>query len=143
MSGDSLQWKTIMSKFSILVIDDERLYCEVMDEILRGRGYEVWTACDVPQALVILERCLPNLILLDVMMPKYDGYSLARELRSEPRFTDIPVVIVTARATPDSHMEAICSGASGFLQKPFTVDELHNTIKPFLTSYEGGQPSTI
>jgi CheY-like chemotaxis protein len=121
-----------MMKFTILVVDDEKSYCEVMEQILNLRDFQVHTAHDAEEALAILEQCHTDLILLDVMLPNVNGFQLARMLRSDPCFADIPIVIVTAKATPEDHHEAIRAGAVGYLSKPFTIDELFKTINPFV-----------
>lgn len=121
-----------MKDYTILVVDDEKSYCEVMEQILNLRDYRVHTAYDAEDALTTLEDCRPDLILLDVMLPTINGFQLARKLRSDPSFADIPIVMVTAKVMAEDHVEAICSGAVGYLCKPFTIDELFNTIQPFV-----------
>lgn len=121
-----------MRNYTILVVDDEKPYCEVMEQILSLRDYQVHTANDVDEALATLEGCRPDLILLDVMLPRINGFQLVRTLRSDPCFADIPIVMVTAKVTSENHEEAISSGAAGYLCKPFTIDELFQTISPFV-----------
>jgi DNA-binding response OmpR family regulator len=126
--------ETTESKGSILVVDDEPAICVVMGIILKLHGYAVYRAHSVSQAYDYLEYNKPDLIVADIMMPKTDGLTMIRRLKSEPRLSQIPTVVLSAKSDEMDRMAALQAGASAFLAKPFTSDELHEVIEPLLTS---------
>ena len=118
---------------TVLVIDDERAFCDVVAEILSNSGYEVEKAYDVDQALSILQNIRPDLILVDIMMPGVDGLSLTRQLRCDPCHAETPIIVASAKSTPEDYDHAIQSGANDFLLKPFSASTLRNMIDTYLT----------
>jgi len=108
----------------VLIVDDDRAYCDAMGEILAGAGFGTLKADSVAGALSILAQTTPDIILSDTMMPVADGGMLLRILRADGRWRDIPLVTVSARAMASDKVEAIAAGASGFLAKPFSAMEL-------------------
>lgn len=116
----------------ILLVDDDVEFCNIMGEILRGRGLRVHVAFDVPQALQMLKDIKVDLILTDLMMPEVDGLTLIRRIRSDEEWTKIPTVVVSARAMPDEIEAARGAGADAFVKKPFSIRELHRTLDAFL-----------
>ncbi len=121
------------AKSIVLVIDDEHAFCDVVAEILSNSGYEVEKAYDVDQALRILQNTRPDLILVDIMMPRVDGLSFVRQLRCEPYHAEIPIVVASAKSSPEDYDAAIQSGANDFLIKPFSASTLRNMIDTHLT----------
>ncbi|HLC03992.1 MAG TPA: response regulator [Anaerolineales bacterium] len=119
---------------SVLVVDDEPDFCQVIKEILRIDGMLVWEAHNVNQALAMLARQAPDLVLTDVMMPEIDGLEFVRSLRSEPLWSKIPAVVVSARVLEEDREAALQAGANAFLPKPFSARELRETIRPLLAS---------
>jgi CheY-like chemotaxis protein len=119
---------------SVLVVDDEPDFCQVVKEILSIDGMLVSEAHSVIQALATLAHQAPDLVLTDVMMPDIDGLDLVRSLRSEPSWSDIPTVVVSARVLEEDRAAALQAGANAFLPKPFTARELRETIRPLLAS---------
>lgn len=108
----------------VLVVDDElpnRLY---LRKLLEGRGCEVFDADDGPTALTIAIRKVPDLILVDVMMPGMDGFELCGKLRSEPRTSKIPVMMVTAKSKIEDIETGFELGAMDYIRKPFNPREL-------------------
>ena len=108
----------------ILIVDDDQAYCGAIGEILTSAGYRILMADSVATALSILDKSVPDLILSDTMMPVADGSVLLRAVRSDPRLCAIPYVTVSAKAMIPDRAEAIVTGASGFLAKPFSAAEL-------------------
>ncbi len=121
------------AKKIVLVIDDEHAFCDVVAEVLLNAGYGVEKAYDVDQALSILQKTRPDLILVDIMMPRVDGLSFIRQLRCEPCFADVPIIVASAKSSPEDHQAAIQSGANDFLLKPFSASTLRNMINTYLT----------
>ena len=119
---------------SVLVVDDEPDFCQVVKEILSIDGFVVLEAHSVIQALATLAHQAPDLILTDVMMPDIDGLDLIRSLRSEPSWSRIPAVVVSARVQEEDRAAALQAGANAFLPKPFSARELRETIRPLLSS---------
>lgn len=101
----------------VLIIDDQPENIEVLGETL-GDLCDVTFALSGPEALELLASSLPDLILLDVMMPGMDGYEVIDILRGDPRTRDIPVIFVTARTDAESETRALAAGAKDFLHKP-------------------------
>ncbi len=122
------------SRASVLVVDDEPDFCQVVKEILSIDGMLVSEAHSVIQALAALAHKAPDLILTDVMMPDIDGLDLVRSLRSEPSWSRIPAVVVSARVLEEDRAAALQAGANAFLPKPFTARELRETIRPLLAT---------
>jgi len=119
---------------SVLVVDDEPDFCQVIKEILRIDGMLVSEAHNVDQALAALALQAPDLVLTDVMMPDIDGLEFVRSLRSEPLWSKIPAVVVSARVLEEDREAALQAGANAFLPKPFSARELRETIRPLLAS---------
>jgi DNA-binding response OmpR family regulator len=121
-----------MSKQVIIVIDDEKSFCDVVAEILRSSGFEVYTAYTVEGAIPILEDCLPAAIILDIMMPGIDGLTFISHLRSRPRYAQLPIIISSAKFTAADKGIALNSGADLFLPKPFSAGDLRSAIQTVL-----------
>jgi len=117
-----------MSNQIIVVIDDEQSFCDVVGEILRSFGYEVYTAYNVEQAIPVLERIDPVLLVLDIMMPGIDGLTFIRHLRSRVRYADLPIIISSAKYTESDKATALEAGASHYLPKPFSAGDLKQAI---------------
>ena len=117
---------------NILVIDDEKPFCEVVAEILLNDGHTVQKAFSASQALSILESFEPTLIILDIMMPDIDGLTMVRRLRALPRFAHLPIIVSSAKFQDEDRREALEAGANHFLTKPFSAQELRNSIQDTL-----------
>jgi len=116
-------------KAVILVVDDDKDILDVSQAFLKSRGYEVVLAQSGEEALAEVERLRPQLILLDVMMPKMDGFWLCRTLKSDPRYRSIPIIFLTAKDDAQSRMEGQKCGGDDYLTKPFDLDALEVRIK--------------
>ncbi len=108
----------------ILVVDDEESVRDFLNITLSQKGWRVVCQSDAENALKYLDREIPDLIILDIMMPKMDGYALCRAIRSNPALTYIPVIFLTAYAELDSLKKAKNVGAQGFIEKPVPPEEL-------------------
>jgi len=105
----------------VLVVDDEPNIRELLQLTLSHHGYAVRTAADGPAALAMVRQVTPDVIVLDVMMPKIDGISLLPLLRRE---TDAPVIMLSAKGEVDDRVEGLAHGADDYLSKPFEMAEL-------------------
>ena len=127
-----------MRSATVMLVDDEGPYGEVMTEILGSYGLEVHVASDAVEALALLTQVAPDVILLDIMMPKMDGIMLMRLLLSDPSWPRIPIIVISAKAMPEERHRAVSSGANAFLAKPFTVQELRSVLCQFVPIQDTG-----
>lgn len=121
-----------MLKPVILIVDDERPYVDLLGELLEKYGLEAHTAYDAGDALFRMRATKPDLILMDLKMPQMDGLSLIDRLRSEQRWQEIPIVVVSARTAKEDQQAALEAGANRFLTKPFSSDELKSVLGEFV-----------
>ena len=105
----------------VLVVDDDPVFCTIMQELLSTDGFEVHLAHDVPQALMILECITPDLILSDIMMPEIDGICLVRQIRSAPAWSKIPTIVISAKAMPEDRIKAMEAGSKSTGEATATV----------------------
>jgi signal transduction histidine kinase len=121
------------SQHRVLVVDDNTSNLEVMNDILSLDGYQIELADGGKKALQILEESLPDLVILDLMMPEVSGEDVLRAVRSTPRLRDLPVIILTARASDQDRIASLGLGADEYMSKPFDPRELglrvYNTIE--------------
>ncbi len=90
----------------------------MLRELLEARGYAVVEACDGHQALQMIEQCQPDILLLDIGMPKLDGFAVLRKVRENPRLARLPVLAVTAYAMQEDREKVLDTGFDGYLSKP-------------------------
>jgi signal transduction histidine kinase/DNA-binding response OmpR family regulator len=121
--SDLVETPGLRSGHRVLVADDNADMREYVRRLLGGRC-DVRTACDGEAALADMREHRPDLVLADVMMPRLDGFGLVREIRSDPRLRDIPVILLSARAGEESRVEGLDVGANDYLVKPFSAREL-------------------
>ncbi len=116
-------------KTTILVADDDPQLLRLITRNLQLEGYEVLAASDGQQALEAIEARVPELVLLDVMMPRLDGFSVAERVRE---FSSVPIISVTARGQDQDKIRGLDAGADDYLTKPFSVDELLARVRAVL-----------
>lgn len=117
-----------MASHRILIVDDEPLNRDYLEQELEDRGYRVVTAADGRQALELVAADPPDLILLDVVMPRMDGIEVCRRLKDDPETRLIPIIIMTALTAREDRVKGIEVGADDFLTKPVDEQELHGRI---------------
>ena len=110
--------------FRVLVVDDDRDINEAVREGLRLAGYDAVPALTGGDALAEVDRQLPDLVLLDQMLPDVDGVEVCRRLRASPRTKEIPIIFLTARSAPDARVRGLAVGADDYVVKPFSMQEL-------------------
>jgi DNA-binding response OmpR family regulator len=116
---------------TILVVDDVPQNVRLLEAILQPRGYEVVTAADGQAALALIEYSDPDLVLLDVVMPRMDGYAVCRRIRAREETAVLPVIMVTS-STGQEKRRAIEAGADDFVEKPFDQHELLTRVRSLL-----------
>jgi CheY-like chemotaxis protein len=117
---------------SILVVDDDPEIVTLLSTRLGKRGYKISTASDGTQALAIVKRDKPDLVLLDVMMPGKSGWEVARMLKQDPVTQDVKIVMVTAIGEKTNEITAPIYGADAHIDKPFEFDKLERVIHQLL-----------
>jgi DNA-binding response OmpR family regulator len=120
------------TKPTILIVDDEPDAIELVDFNLRGAGFEVISAADGAQAVSQARKHVPDLILLDVMLPKIDGLEVCKLLRRDAATASIPVIMLTAKAAEIDRVLGLELGADDYVTKPFSPRELVLRIKNLL-----------
>lgn len=116
-------------KVRIVTADDDLQLLRLIARNLEFEGYEVLTASDGALALEQIERSAPDLVLLDVMMPKMDGFTVTSRVRE---FSPVPIIIVTARGQDQDKVKGLDLGADDYLTKPFSVEELLARVRAVL-----------
>ena len=118
----------------LLVVEDIPNVLELLEVTLRFQGYEVISAHNGEEALDILEKETPALIISDILMPKLDGFSMVQKLRNNPKTQNIPVIFLSATyVTPEDRMFAMSLGASRFIEKPIDTEDFLLTIAELLS----------
>jgi CheY-like chemotaxis protein len=117
----------------VMVVDDDESVRSFLAFSLRGEGYSVLTASSAEDALKQLKHTVPNLILLDIMLPNMDGFSMCKTLRTDARLAKTPVLFITAYAEKNSVERAVEAGAQGLIEKPIMFDELHLQVMDALS----------
>ena len=123
----------------MLVIDDERSIRMLCRVNLAASGMKVYEASDGRQGLELARRERPDLVLLDVMMPELDGWSVARELAAEDETRDIPIIFLTARADPADRRLGEQLGGVGYVIKPFDPVTIGDFVEEVLVRLERGE----
>ena len=106
------------------MVDDDQSIQRVLVQTLQLEGYEVATASDGVEALETLQSQLPDVVILDVMMPKLDGLDVLKRMRADERTQTVPVILLTARSSQEDIWEGWQSGVDYYMTKPFDVEEL-------------------
>ena len=123
----------------VLLVDDERAIRTICRVNLEGDGLAVTEAADGAEALESVRRARPSLVLLDVMMPTIDGWSVAEQLAADDETRDIPVVFLSARAAQEDRLRAQQLGAVGYVVKPFDPVQLAGIVRDVLGRIARGE----
>lgn len=120
------------SEKSIMIVDDDRDLVNLVERVLTDEGYQVIRAYDGNSALALLKKDEPDLIILDILMPSIDGYSVCSNIKMDKTTKDIPVLILTALSSKLNKQLAQDTGADGYITKPFNSKHLLDTIARLL-----------
>lgn len=117
---------------TVLVVDDQLSHREMISNLLKKSGLKVICVSSGTQALEQIETNLPDLIILDIVMPKINGYEVCRRLRSNPGTKDLPIIFCSIKAEDFDRYWGIRQGADAYISKPFQPRELLSTVKQLL-----------
>jgi CheY-like chemotaxis protein len=121
-----------MTTRKLLIAEDDPASRELLADILKMQGYQVVEAEDGQAALEKIAEEGPDLVLLDIQMPKLDGLGVVRQLRQNPRFTSLPVVAVTSYAMRGDREKALDAGFDAYLTKPIDASRIRETVERLL-----------
>ena len=122
-----------MARATILVVDDDQDIVRMLMMRLRTAGYEVLYANDGNEAMRTAEVAIPDLLIMDIGMPKSDGHDVAKRLRENSATRRIPIIFLTARMSDKDRLRAFSAGVSRYLTKPFDSAELLSTVSRALS----------
>jgi two-component system cell cycle response regulator DivK len=123
----------------ILIVEDDHRSMTLLNDFLRAHGYEILKASEGAEAINLARHEQPDLILMDIRLPNTSGLDVTRLLKKDDQTTAIPIIAVTAFATPGDQSSALESGCAAYIPKPVNVYELLKTIGSFLS----GSPPTV
>jgi DNA-binding response OmpR family regulator len=121
-----------MSEKKILIVDDEQFILMALTDAVENEGFVCLTASDGEEALAVARREKPDLILLDIMMPKKDGFEVCKELKSDPETKHIPVVMLSAKSQAVDIEKGKQVGADDYVTKPFRPSTLRKLFSDVL-----------
>ncbi|MBM3786227.1 MAG: response regulator [Acidobacteria bacterium] len=116
---------------TVLIVDDSPTEMKLMLTALNGRGYNVITASDGEEAISKIASVRPDVVLLDVVMPKKNGFQICRQIKTTSETKDIPVVLVTSKNQESDRFWGLKQGADGYLTKPYRPEELTEMVARF------------
>jgi len=125
---------------TVLLVDDEPNIVLSLEFLVEQAGYEARIARDGESALKAIEERKPDLVLLDVMLPRRDGFDVCRTIRANPEWDDIRIVMLTAKGRDSEREKGLALGADAYITKPFSTREAMEQIKRFLDDKEPGEP---
>jgi len=132
-----------MHTFNILIIEDDTIVARTIERCLRGNEYHIQVTNTGVAGLRAARRKIPDLVLLDVMMPGMDGYTVCKEMREDAFLKEVPIIFLTARGKVEDKIIGLSVGADDYLAKPFNLDELLLRVKAILrrSTYSNKQSS--
>jgi two-component system alkaline phosphatase synthesis response regulator PhoP len=121
-----------MSRGKVLVVDDEEYIQHILNFSFGAEGFEVITAADGEEAVTIARSEKPDIIVLDIMMPKMDGYEACRQIKGDPQTHNIPVILLTAKGREVDRKLGAEAGADDYVVKPFSPGRLIERVEGFI-----------
>ena len=128
-----------MADYTVLIVEDNEKNRKLLRDLLRVHGYQYLEAVDGLSGVEMARECKPDLILMDIQLPKLDGYSATRQLKADEDTREIPIVAVTSFAMKGEEERAREAGCDAYLSKPINIHLLMDTVRGFLP--EGGSDS--
>lgn len=121
-----------MANGSVLVVDDEPNIALSLEYLMKGQGFEVRVARDGEAALEALRERLPDVMLLDVMLPKRDGYDVCQTVRATPEWKGLRIIMLTARGRAIEQEKGLALGADDYITKPFSTREVIERVRQYM-----------
>lgn len=131
-----------MNTSNILIIEDDEIVARTIERCLRGKEFRVNVANSGVAGLKAAHRKVPDLVILDVIMPGMDGYTVCKEMREDPILKEVPILFLTAKIKPEDAILGLSLGADDYLRKPFNVDELLLRVIAILRRTRNGNLGT-
>ena len=125
----------------VLVVDDEPSILKIIATQLRVSGYDVTVAMDGASALARVMESPPDLMILDVMLPKMNGYEVCTSIKQNPQLRHIPIIMFTALRGEQDYWKAMSCGADAHLTKPYSVDDLQQIVSRLIRALDAGTKS--
>lgn len=116
----------------ILIVDDEPNILLSLEFLMKKKGYEVFIARDGKEAIDIIDKTLPHLVVLDIMMPEVDGYEVCKYIKTKPTLADSKVIFLSAKIKEQEIQRGLALGADDYLTKPFSTRKLMQKISALL-----------
>ena len=116
----------------ILIVDDEKDIVETLSFMLQAKGFECIAAYDGEEGLNLAKKVNPDLVILDVMMPKINGYKICRLLKFDNKYKNIPIIMITARSQDEDKIIGEETGADEYITKPFEFSDVLEKINKYL-----------
>ena len=117
---------------AILIVEDDRFNIRLLSDLCRTLNYRVRVAEDGQAGLDAIEAERPDLVLLDIMLPRLDGFEVLERLRADPRYADLPVIMVTAMQDAEVRLRCVDLGCDDFVHKPFRIGDLRARVESVL-----------
>ena len=117
---------------TVLVVEDSVAQREMIIDLLKGNGLQVTVASDGVEALAHIQGALPDLVVLDIVMPRMNGYEVCRRIKSDPVTQNLPVVLCSSKGEEFDRYWGMKQGADAYIAKPFQPNELVGTVKQLL-----------
>jgi two-component system, OmpR family, alkaline phosphatase synthesis response regulator PhoP len=121
-----------MATGSVLVVDDEPNIALSLEYLMKGQGFDVRVARDGDAALEALRDRQPDVLLLDVMLPKRDGYEVCQTVRANPEWRDVRIIMLTARGRAIEQEKGLALGADDYITKPFSTREVIERVRQYM-----------
>jgi two-component system, OmpR family, alkaline phosphatase synthesis response regulator PhoP len=126
-----------MATGSVLVVDDEPNIALSLEYLMKGQGFDVRVARDGDAALEALNDRLPDVLLLDVMLPKRDGYEVCQTVRANPEWKAVRIIMLTARGRAIEQEKGLALGADDYITKPFSTREVIERVRQYMPEKAG------
>ncbi|MFY0697625.1 MAG: response regulator transcription factor [Balneola sp.] len=131
-----------MAKQTILVVDDEKDLLDLIEYNLRKEGFDVLKAENGEEGIAMAKEHSPDLVLLDIMMPKMDGLQAVEEMRKDNELKKIPIILLTARSDEKTEVEGLNKGSDDYITKPISTTKLISRIKAVLRRFDEKEETT-
>lgn len=116
----------------VLIVDDEQDIVESLKFVLENEGYSCYTALNGEEGLASAKELVPDLMILDIMMPKMNGYKISRLLKFDNKYKNIPIIMLTARSQEEDKLIGSETGADEYITKPFDLEFVVNKVNEYL-----------